>query len=77
MKLGVDLREIDDFDYLRNPRLWEERRGVSGEKIKKRFTENNRSKSGGGRWRLRERAVTRELMDQFEAAEAWLAPMRP
>jgi hypothetical protein len=24
-----------------------------------------------------ERAVTRELMDQFEAAEAWLAPMRP
>jgi len=24
-----------------------------------------------------EGAVLRELMDQFEAAEAWLAPMRP
>jgi hypothetical protein len=24
---------------------------------------------------VEERAVTRELMDQFEAAEAWLVPM--
>jgi hypothetical protein len=26
---------------------------------------------------VEQRAVTRELMDRFEAAEAWLAPMHP
>ena len=32
---------------------------------------------GAMRVMVREGAVMRELMDQFEAAEAWLAPMRP